>query len=280
MDVISLIGKSSGILTVARFDSSHLYSIGIKDGQIIRTAFNNQDIYDAQQASSFISELIRVNDGEFEYKRGPQSVGNYHIDFDRLLSSALTMSDEIEQLRPHFAEPETRFILRRTPTRLDADLAEFLAAATPYLQAGTSANDLYNQLGLYLEQIQLRLYKLRLAGAIEPARAAFEAGIMEIPPTPEPEAVEEPEDALTSYLEIEEDLADEPLKPIWQPEESAEPETEPLLEEHVAFKAEQEPQAKPVNNYGRPEMSVIELPLSKQKLGSLMSSLKSLITTH
>ena len=54
--------------------------------------------------------------------------------------------------------------------------------ARPYLRRGASAEELARELGVSLEQVQLLLYKLRLAGLVAPAHAFEDGGREVLPP--------------------------------------------------------------------------------------------------
>lgn len=269
VDMVSLIGKSSGTLTISRFGSEHNYLIDVADGRATTLTFNGQAIEDTQQAISFLSELVRTNDGEFVFSRRslakaaePSAASSwYDLDLAEIASSALTMSDEIAMFRPHFPEPDTRFVLTNQPDdSLNSGLGEFYHSARPYLSEGASANDLYTTLGLYLDEIQLRLYKLRLARLIEPKRLAY-ASFDIYKPLPAPQHAPPVEEF--AGIKIDDDLLSHgPLLPIWADSAPADPEpvTIPEPESESAPAQEQKP-----------------LPVSHSKIGGLMRSLKNLL---
>jgi hypothetical protein len=273
VDMVSLIGKSSGVLTISRFGGEHTYLIDVAAGKATALTFNDQAIPDKQQAISFLSEIVRTNDGEFVYSRRGKNKEQepsaaspwYELELSDLASNALELSDEINMFRPHFPEPDTRFVLTSQPADgISSGLREFYESAQPHLSEGASANDLYATLGLYLDEILLRLYKLRLARLVEPKRLAYASFDLH-KPLPAPQHTR-PEEPVTGIAIDDELLSHGPLLPIWadtapsQPEPALVPEPEPEL---PTPPQEQKP-----------------LPVSRSKIGGLMRSLKNLLLSR
>ncbi len=174
-DVMSLIGSSTGTLTVSRYDNQHVYLFGIQNAVITDVRFNGQEIVDKNQARSFITELIQTNLGDFEFERGKSTTGSHSLPISEILNSSLSLIDEIQAFREHFPDPHTVFIaIENGKGWLGSDLKTFWQDSHPYFQKGISALEIQEYLGLYLDQILLKLYKLRTTGLIVPKRVFTE----------------------------------------------------------------------------------------------------------
>lgn len=192
-DVVSLIAQSSGKLDIWRYSSQHHYELFLSKGVVSLLRFDDQPLENSIQAKSFLKDLVQANEGEFEFIRGEAVDGPHQFRIEELLRTGLAEADEVEVYREHFPDPETVFILTTAPQAwLDEDISEFWNAAKPYFAQGACARELFNNLGLYLDQILLKMYKLRAAGMIEIYRAKVEHQDAEIPspvfePTKSPE---------------------------------------------------------------------------------------------
>jgi hypothetical protein len=171
-DVMSMVACGTGRLEISQQEGKYRFDLDLTEGTITHVYFNGQEIYDPDQALSFIANLVRGGEGEFEFSRCPVTEGPHHFRVTEVLLSSISMVDEIRALRKHFALPHVVFELTAAAEEeTDIGIGSFWKGAYPYLKQGASAADLYLRLGLYLDQIQLKLYKLRNAGLIKPREA-------------------------------------------------------------------------------------------------------------
>ena len=166
-DVMSMVACGTGRLEISQRDGEYRFDLDLTEGTITHVFFNGQEIYDPDQALLFIANLVRGGEGEFEFSRCPVTEGPHRFRVTEVLLSSISMVDEIRALRKHFAKPHVVFVLTEAAKEhTDIGVGSFWKAAYPYLKQGVTAADLYLRLGLYLDQIQLKLYKLRNAGLI------------------------------------------------------------------------------------------------------------------
>lgn len=169
-DVMAFVAQFTGRLGILQQDGDS-FDLEMREGIITHVFFNGQEITDPDQTLSFLIDLIRAEEGEFEFKRGPVTYGPHCLKISEVLLSSLVMLDEIQTLREHLPQPQTVFVRSgMVPGLLSPEMTSFWRSAYTPLQEGASALDLYAQLGLCLDQVQLKLYKLRAAGLIKPQR--------------------------------------------------------------------------------------------------------------
>lgn len=272
-DVLSLIEGSSGQLQIWSSNREHHYEIETGENQITRLTFNQQEIAEVNQAKSFIIDLFKATDSEFEYHRGETQSPFYNLQIEEILISGLLITDEILTLQPHFPEPETIFVATSSQTGwVDPELQDFWKQAAPFLEQGASAQDLFDQLGLYLDQIQLKLYKLRAAHYIEPKRAFNVPKPKKPDPTTKTQVMEEVLSELTFDAKPENKPLNEiaaSLEPIWQ--------DQPAPTDSTAVDAPKPPQAPQTQ---KKLSSVQPYQANKTVMNSLVGSLKNLISRN
>lgn len=218
-DVMSLIGKSTGSLVIEqkyeeRTDRFELY---LDARMITRMSINHGEIQSMAQARSFIIELVRSSWGDFRFYRGTSGTANFSIPVNEILLSSLSMVEEMEACRRHFPEPHTIFTVAKNEAGyLDAETRAFWLLAEPHFKRGASAQDLFDHLGFYLDQILFRCHQLRLAGAITPQRAYFKQADVNEALSIGGTKIEPVLDApVRTPVEIEMEDLSRNLKPIW-----------------------------------------------------------------
>jgi len=175
-DVVALLADSTGKFEISLYQGQHNYELHVVAGNITRVLFNDNELTDARQSESFVKELVRADEGSFEFIRCIIYPGPHEMPLRELMDLGLAEADEINLLSEHFPDADTIFVpTRKVHVALDGELQSFWQAARPVLESGASAHDLFNQLGLFLDQVLLRLYKLRASGLIETFRADLPA---------------------------------------------------------------------------------------------------------
>lgn len=147
-------------------------TIAVAGGEIHEVAVG-LDSLDPLAARSVFRDILCVCEGEFEFVPTPQrlTTSSLRWPIQQALLNSAALTDEITAHQKRFADPRTLFTATKVDIWLDDMTFDFWQRARQHLNGNAaSAHDLAQALGLPLEEVQLYLYKLCLAGKLEPVR--------------------------------------------------------------------------------------------------------------
>ncbi|WP_448569438.1 DUF4388 domain-containing protein [Thermus sp.] len=172
-DLVAMLGRRSGVLEVFGLPGKRQgYALALDGGKVVWVREGNR-ILDPLEARLVLQELLRLQEGAFEFTPGIPPAGEAVLGWplERLLLTMTTVEDEFQAYRPLLPDPKTRFQVAALEVWLEEPLYSFWERAKPLLQAGASAEDLASRLRLPLDEVRYYLHKLRLAGKVAPVRA-------------------------------------------------------------------------------------------------------------
>lgn len=185
-EVLTMLGRRTGKLKMWGLAKGRL-EMHLSEAHLKAMVLNGQPLVEIFDVRETITELMNNEEGEFEFERlAPEQLMRLlDIPLERLLITTMGEADEVETYRSRFAHPNTRF---RSVNAIDIwiydDLYEFWQHSADLLSAGASAEDLAATLGMPLEQVQLKLYKLRSLGKVSPVRAFYSRRARQQPVAP------------------------------------------------------------------------------------------------
>jgi hypothetical protein len=172
-DLVAMLGRRSGVLEVFGLPGKRQgYALALDGGRVVWVREGNR-ILDPLEARLVLQELLRLQEGAFEFTPGIPPAGEAVLGWplERLLLTMTTVEDEFQAYRPLLPDPKTRFQVAALEVWLEEPLYSFWERAKPLLQTGASAEDLASRLRLPLDEVRYYLHKLRLAGKVAPVRA-------------------------------------------------------------------------------------------------------------
>lgn len=179
VEILKIAGKRTGRLWIYNFDSHQYYEWYVNEQTVCAVRVNRQPVTLAEQIYQAAAALSRDDSSSYifyklEVEKLPQET-NFSIEQITLNAiAAINASDELES---HLPNADTRFsIKRRAPVELVGELKDFWNRCEPHLTDGFSANDLAAKTNLDVRQIQLNLYKLKVAAIIQPVRIVALSG--------------------------------------------------------------------------------------------------------
>jgi hypothetical protein len=183
-EIFNIVGRRTGKLVLWDLPGQTYFEIHLQDGALRGLRVGLEPVEDPFRVRARLSTLLEETSGRFEFRlaRPEELFGSLALSIPGLLMSMAAAVDEIGAYRHRFPHPGTRFrCLAGEKIRLDQELFVFLQRATPWLEAGASAEELARFLGVGLDQVQLHLYKLRAVGQIAPVRAFEETPAPAVP---------------------------------------------------------------------------------------------------
>ncbi len=170
-DLMPMLGRRSGVLEVWNLEGHKSVSLWLETG-LLRGAWLNGKNLDTQAARGMLLEVMKSNQGDFEFMMGQPTLPCEHL-LDWALEQVLDQS-VLRENSLNFAQlpdPETKFQAITLEIWLEEPLFGFWTRAKPLLESGASASQIAQRLGVPLDKVQLYLHKLRVAGRIGPVRA-------------------------------------------------------------------------------------------------------------
>jgi hypothetical protein len=176
-EIASMLDRRVGILKFANVRSYTRLELHLNQGQIQGLQVDGTVVQDGFKVKAYVMELFNETQGNFIFEK--VRVESLRHDFSNPLVGMLLQSsavkDEYEHYRDQLPDVATRFtIITQEAASLEDTLRDFWFRAQPCLLRGSSAQELAQALGMQASQVQLFLYKLRLAGLIRPARRIAE----------------------------------------------------------------------------------------------------------
>lgn len=173
-DVLSAVGRKTGRFTLWNTSTQHYYELHIDQGLLTGLIVDNEPVEDVFPLRNRMVELMNLTSGEFEFENLASRLLHAHhqLAIDTLLLSGLSVLNEVKANRSQLPNAQTVFRTKISKEPwLTGDLLEFWNCSGPMLSEGASADVIAKSTSLYLDQVLLCLYKLRMAGIISPARA-------------------------------------------------------------------------------------------------------------
>ncbi len=172
-DLLPLLSVQNGALEVFNLEQHPRVTLYFRGG-LLRCLYVGGRPADPLQARSTVSRLVSAKRGCFEFAPGapvPRCPDPLGWPLDQLLLTTVTVQDEIEGLEQLLPHPETVFRQVRSQAPEDERLFDFWRRAQDLLQAGASARELAEELGMPLDHARYYLLKLRQSSLLQPVRA-------------------------------------------------------------------------------------------------------------
>lgn len=173
-ELISMLGRRTGRLLVEDLDAGQRYVVHVHNGHLRSMSGPHEPLRTEEDVRRHITTLVSATRGNFSFTTVPQALipQQHNLNLAQLMQTATAEVDELRRYRSQLPHPDTCFELTDAPAgHVPEDLTAFLAQASGHLAQGASAADLVRDLHLPLEDVQLRLLRLRHADVIAPRRA-------------------------------------------------------------------------------------------------------------
>jgi len=120
-----------------------------------------------EAAKAVLLTLLKAREGSFEFLPNLRPRHRVRLNWptEKALLSLVTLHDELDRYRDQLPDPQTRFRLQASPPE-DARYRGFLEKAAPYLERGTTAQELAQALASPVGLVRLYLLKLERLGAL------------------------------------------------------------------------------------------------------------------
>jgi len=175
-EVLSLLGRGSGQFVIVNHPSGSPIELHIHNGIMMAMHVAGRMLDDVLAVRGHILTLIKVPEGEFEFRKAPLEELDQQIQvpLDQLFLSCLSSLDEIEAYQEHFPNAYTFFELveNKETVWLDGELEDFVERNREGLSIGISSHLISQQTQMNLDQVRLYFFKLRSAGVLKPVRKA------------------------------------------------------------------------------------------------------------
>jgi len=175
-EVLSVVGRGSGQFVIVNHPSGSPIELHIHNGIMMAMQVAGRMLDDVLAVRGHILTLIKVPEGEFEFRKAPleELQQQIQVPLDQLFLSCLSSLDEIEAYQEHFPNAYTFFELadRKETVWLDGELEEFVERNRKGLSIGISSHLISQQTQMNLDQVRLYFFKLRSAGVLRPVRKA------------------------------------------------------------------------------------------------------------
>jgi hypothetical protein len=183
VDVMNTVSKRSGKLELWNLPSGWYLELYLSDGSI-QALFANAQATDLFSARQHLASLLENRQGEFELHNISSEALAQRQHFHLPIVQVLHMPcHDISKVADVLPEPSTRFVYsKKQQGHLDQELQDFDAHIAHLLRYGTDAHEVAKLLRLPLDVVCYHLYRLRLVGRIEPARAFEQANANKRPP--------------------------------------------------------------------------------------------------
>ena len=111
--------------------------------------------------------LLKAREGSFEFLPNLRPRHRVRLNWptETALLSLVTLHDELDRYRGLLPDPQTRFRLQGSPPE-DARYRGFPEKAAPYLERGTTAQELAQALALPVDLVRLYLLRLERLGVL------------------------------------------------------------------------------------------------------------------
>ena len=120
-----------------------------------------------EAAKAVLLTLLKAREGSFEFLPNLRPRHRVRLNWptEKALLYLVTLHDELDRYRDQLPDPQTRFRLQGSPPE-DARYRGFLEKAAPYLERGTTAQELAQALASPVDLVRLYLLKLERLGAL------------------------------------------------------------------------------------------------------------------
>ncbi|BCP98107.1 hypothetical protein TthHB5008_12080 [Thermus thermophilus] len=120
-----------------------------------------------EAAKAVLLTLLKAREGSFEFLPNLRPRHRVRLNWptEKALLSLVALHDELDRYRDQLPDPQTRFRLQGSPPE-DARYRGFLEKAAPYLERGTTAQELAQALASPVDLVRLYLLKLERLGAL------------------------------------------------------------------------------------------------------------------
>jgi hypothetical protein len=176
-EIVSMLDRRIGVLKFANVKGYEQLELHLNHGQIHGLKVNGAAIEDVFKAKAYLAELFNETQGNFIFEKIRPEFLRHDFSYPimGMLLHSSAVKDEVAHYRDQLPDIGTRFtIVTQETVWLEENLRDFWMKAQPWLLRGSSAQDIASALNLQMAQVQLLLYKLRLAGLIRPARRIME----------------------------------------------------------------------------------------------------------
>ena len=120
-----------------------------------------------EAAKAVLLTLLKAREGSFEFLPNLRPRHRVRLNWPtaQALLSLVTLHDELDRYRGLLPDPQTRFRLQGSPPE-DARYRGFPEKAAPYLERGTTAQELAQALALPVDLVRLYLLRLERLGVL------------------------------------------------------------------------------------------------------------------
>ena len=120
-----------------------------------------------EAAKAVLLTLLKAREGRFEFLPNLRPLHRVRLNWptEKALLSLVTLHDELDRYRGLLPDPQTRFRLQGSPPE-DARYRGFPEKAAPYLERGTTAQELAQALALPVDLVRLYLLRLERLGVL------------------------------------------------------------------------------------------------------------------
>ena len=176
-DILGMISAGSGRFCIRNHSSGKVFEFFIRFGQLKALFIDSAPATDVLMIRSWVAKLVTANSGDFEFVREQVGeygdYGDYSLPLNQLVASGFANTIEWETLKEFCPNPETIFLLSLGPVDcwMEPELENFLDDTRILLEEGASGEHLAIATGYPLEEVLLKLYKLKATHVITPMRS-------------------------------------------------------------------------------------------------------------
>lgn len=172
-----MVSRGMGRFLIHHHPTSKEFVLFVRHGLLTGLHINSVPIHDILDVRLWLAELLRSDQGEFEFIRAGNRLDmseTFALPLDQLLLSSFSELVEEQTFSEHFPDPQAVFEMAGTPAVwMDRELESFVDKAGDLLRDGACGTFLATTIGQPLDHVLLCLYKLRSTGHIRPRRAYF-----------------------------------------------------------------------------------------------------------